>query len=70
VNLEKIKEFLLTYYGPENPNYKWYITLTVLIIFMIPRSTRRPSAILCAVVCFAWMVAVFLLGAFSQFAPD
>jgi hypothetical protein len=70
VNFEKIKVFLLTYYGPENPNYKWYITLTVLLIFMIPRSTRRPAAILCGVVCFAWMISVFLFGAFSQFAPD
>ncbi len=70
MDLEKIKAFLLTYYGPENPNYKWYITLTVLIIFMIPRSTRRPSAILFAVACFAWLVAGFLFSAFNQFAPD
>jgi hypothetical protein len=37
---------------------------------MIPRSTRRPSAILFAVVCFSWLVAGFLFSAFRQFAPD
>lgn len=70
MDIEKFKAFLLTYYGPENPSYKWYITLTVLLIFMLPRSTRRPAAILCAVVCFSWFISVFLFGAFSQFGPD
>jgi hypothetical protein len=70
VNLEKIKVFLLAYYGPENPQHKWYITLTVLLIFMLPRNTRRLATILFAVVCFSWFIATFLLSAFKQFGPD
>ncbi|MBC8104037.1 MAG: hypothetical protein H7Z41_15800 [Cytophagales bacterium] len=70
MNVEKAKEFLLSYYGPENPNQKWIITLTVLAILMVPRGTRRPAAILAGVVLAAWLVSGFVFGAFRQFAPD
>ncbi len=67
--VEKIKEFLLTYYGPENPNQKWFITLTVLAILMLPRSTRRLATILFCVACVSWLVAGFLFSAFKQYTP-
>lgn len=69
MTIDKIKAFLLIYYGPENPHRKWYITLTVLLFFMLPRNTRRPAAILFAVVCFCWLISGFLVSAFTQFAP-
>lgn len=70
MTIDKIKVFFLAYYGPENPQHKWYITLTILAFFMLFRNSRRPSAILFAVVCFSWAVAGFLLSAFSQYGPD
>jgi len=67
--MEKIKAFLIAYYGPDNPQQKWIITLTVLAVLWLPRSTRRLAGILFAVVVASWFVTYWLMDAFRQYTP-
>lgn len=67
--MDKIKEFFITYYGPDNPQQKWFILLTVLALFWFPRGTRRLAGILFLVACACWFVAHYLMWAFYQYTP-
>lgn len=67
--LDKVKAFLIHYYGPDNSQQKWYILLTVLAILWLPRSTRRLAGILFIVACVSWFVARWVMEAYRQYTP-
>jgi hypothetical protein len=67
---EKIKEYAVYYYGPEQPQRMWYFVLTAFLFLCFPKGTRRYGAIGLSVGLLAFVVWGFLSTTFEQTAPD
>jgi hypothetical protein len=67
---EKVKEYAVYYYGPEQPQRMWYFVLTAFLVLCIPKGTRRYGGIGLAVGILAFVVWTFLSDVFQQTAPD
>jgi hypothetical protein len=67
---EKVKEYAVYYYGPEQPQRMWYFVLTAFLFLCFPKGTRRYGAIGLSVGILAFVVWGFLSTTFQQTAPD
>jgi hypothetical protein len=67
--VDKIKVFLIHWYGPDNPQQKWFIVMTIFVLMLLPRGSRRLGAILACVLAACWFIAHFVMLAFWEYTP-
>jgi hypothetical protein len=70
LNFEQIKQQLHALYIDPNPYRNWAWALSVLVLFMFPRPTRRLATILFLVGLFSMGIFFGMMSIYKQYTPQ